>query len=189
MIFLKRYITFLTVASVSLLLLGGLVFSTFALSARQATHASNGSSNGSSHEDLRAGLNGFQQVPSILSNGKGTFTATINSSSSSISYTLTYSGLSSPALFSHIHFAQRGVNSAIFAFLCGGGGKPACPPNGGTVSGTITAADILAITTQGLAAGDFAGAVRAIESGNTYVNVHTTNFPGGEIRGQIQSND
>jgi CHRD domain len=183
MIFLKRYITFLTVASVSLLLLGGLVFSTFAL----ATHASNGSSNGSSHEELRAGLNGFQQVPSILSNGRGTFTATINKGS--ISYTLTYSGLSSTATVSHIHFAQRGVNSVPFVFLCGGGGKPACPPDGGTVTGTITAADILAIPDQGLAAGDFAGAVRAIESGNTYVNVHTTLFPAGEIRGQIQSND
>jgi len=57
------------------------------------------------------------------------------------------------------------------------------------VTGTITAADILAITAQGLAAEDFAGAVRAIESGNTYVNVHTTLFPGGEIRGQIQIND
>ena len=183
MIFLKRYITLLTVALVSLLLLGGLAFSTFALSARAATHASNGSSN----EELRAGLNGFQQVPSILSNGKGTFTATIKNGS--ISYTLTYSGLSSTALFSHIHFAQRGVNSGIFAFLCGGGGKPACPPNGGTVTGTITATDILALTAQGLAAGDFAGAVRALESGNTYVNVHTTNFPAGEIRGQIQIDD
>ena len=57
------------------------------------------------------------------------------------------------------------------------------------MTGTITAADILPLTDQGLAEGDFAGAVRALESRNTYVNVHTTNFPGGEIRGQIQNND
>ena len=57
------------------------------------------------------------------------------------------------------------------------------------MTGTITAADILAITAQGLAAGDFAGAVRALESGNTYANVHTTNFPAGEIRGQIKIDD
>jgi hypothetical protein len=135
---------------------------------------------------LEANLNGFQQVPSVLSNGRGTFTATIKNGS--ISYKLTYSGLSSPVTAAHIHFAQRGVNGGVIAFLCGGGNAPACPPNGGTVTGTITAADILAIPTQGLAAGDFAGAVRAIKSGNTYVNVHSTNFPEGEIRGQISTN-
>ena len=179
MAFLKRHITLLTVVSIGLLLLAGITFSSFALSARQAAHASNGSSN----EDLRARLNGFQQVPSILTNGRGTFKGTI--SSGSISYTLTYSRLSSPVTAAHIHFAQPGVNGGIFAFLCGGGGKPACPPSGGTVTGTITAADILAIPTQGIVAGDFAGAVRAIESGNTYANVHSTTFPMGEIRGQI----
>lgn len=147
-----------------------------------------GSSIRADNEDntLKANLTGFQEVPSKLTNGHGTFTAQINASS--ITYTLTFSGLTTPAVASHIHFAQRGVNGGIFAFLCGGGGKPACPAAGGTVTGTITAADILAPTPdQGLAAGDFAGAVRAIQSGNTYANVHTTRFPAGEIRGQIKA--
>ena len=135
---------------------------------------------------LKARLDGFQEVPSKLTNGHGTFKATI--SGSSISYELKYADLSTPAVASHIHFAQRGVNGGVFAFLCGGGSKPACPPAGGTVTGTITAADILAPSPdQGLAAGDFAGAVRAIRSGNTYVNVHSTRFAGGEIRGQIDA--
>ena len=133
---------------------------------------------------FKARLNGFQEVPSKLTNGHGTFTATL--SGNTITYTLTFSVLSTPAVASHIHFAQRGVNGGIFAFLCGGGGKPACPAAGGTVTGTITTADIIAPSPdQGLAAGDFAGAVRAIRSGNTYVNVHSTRFPAGEIRGQI----
>lgn len=147
-----------------------------------------GSSIRADNEDnrLKANLDGFQEIPSKLTNGHGTLTAQINANS--ITYTLTFSGLTTPAVASHIHFAQRGVNGGIFAFLCGGGGKPACPAAGGTVTGTITAADILAPTPdQGLAAGDFAGAVRAIQSGNTYANVHTTRFPAGEIRGQIKA--
>ncbi len=134
---------------------------------------------------LKARLDSFQEVPSKLTDGHGTFRATI--SGSSISFELTYTGLTTSALAAHIHFAQRGVNGGIFAFLCGGGGKPACPASG-TVTGTITAADILApAPDQGLAAGDFAGAVRALRSGNTYANVHSTRFAAGEIRGQIRA--
>jgi CHRD domain len=137
---------------------------------------------GNAGKSVKAKLDGFQQVPSLLTNGSGTFTATI--SQSSISYTLTYSGLSSQVTVAHIHFAQPGVNGGVIAFLCGGGGKAACPASG-TVSGTITATDIIGPADQGIAAGDFAGAVRAIQSGNTYVNVHSTTYPMGEIRGQI----
>jgi hypothetical protein len=102
-------------------------------------------------------------VPARLSAGTGTFTATIGADR--IDYTLTYADLSAPATVAHIHFAQRGVNGGVVAFLCGGGGKPACPPAGGTVTGTITASDIQAISTpcatdQGVAAGDSAGALR-----------------------------
>jgi hypothetical protein len=139
------------------------------------------------HTAFQARLTGFQEVPPKLTTGHGRFTATLDDEA--ISYQLTYADLSSEAQAAHIHFAQRGVNGGIIAFLCGGGNKPACPPNGGTVSGTITPDDILAVPDQGVTAGDFAGVLRAIRSGITYVNVHTTQFPAGEIRGQIQTGD
>ena len=136
-----------------------------------------------------ARLIGFAEVPSKLSNGSGTFEAAL--SGDQIRYRLTYSGLTAPATVAHIHFAQPGVNGGVMAFLCGGGGKPACPANGGTVTGTITAADVQAINTtgatdQGVAAGDFAGALRILQSGNAYVNVHSSRFTAGEIRGQVR---
>jgi hypothetical protein len=77
------------------------------------------------------------------------------------------------------------VNGGVYAFLCGGGGKPVCPSAGGTVEGVITATDILAVPDQGIIAGDFSAAVRAIASGDTYANVHSAIFPAGEIRGQV----
>ncbi len=140
----------------------------------------------------RAKLSGFNEVTPKLTNGTGSFTATIRGGT--LSYKLTFSGLSSDAVVAHIHFAQTGVNSGVFLFLCGPAGSPAgtptCPAKGGTVTRSgVTGADILALASQNLNAGDFAGAVRIIQSGDGYVNVHTLNFPGGEIRGQIRSED
>src|SRR5215813_7386203 len=92
-----------------------------------------------SENNLRTRLTGFQEVIPILSNGTGVFTASVNSTS--LTYTLTFSGLSSAAIASHIHFGQKGVNGSVFVFLCGGPTTPVCPAGGGTVTGTITGAD------------------------------------------------
>ena len=77
----------------------------------------------------------------------------------------------------------------FFVFLCGGGSKPACPAAGGTVTDTITAADVLAVPEQGITGGDFSDLLRILKSGNAYVNVHTVNHLGGEIRGQVKVDD
>jgi hypothetical protein len=134
---------------------------------------------------VRTNINGFQEVPPKLTDGHGTLT--LHLKGDSIDYSLTYSGFKTPVLFAHLHFAQKAVNGGIFTFLCSGMGKPDCPPFG-TVTGTIKAADIVSpVPDQNLAKGDFAGAVRIIRSGNAYVNVHTEQFPAGEIRGQIRA--
>ena len=44
-------------------------------------------------------------------------------------------------------------------------------------------------TAQGIAAGEFAELVDAIRHGVTYVNVHSTKYPGGEIRAQLEEDD
>ncbi len=133
---------------------------------------------------LRADLQGFSQVPPVLTAATGTFRARL--AEGAIEYELTYQGLSSDAFAAHIHFGHTTDNGGILAFLCGGNDKPACPLRGGAVRGTITAADILAIPEQGVEARDAAGLLRIIRAGLAYVNVHTQNFPDGEIRGQIR---
>jgi hypothetical protein len=143
---------------------------------------------------LRAKLTGFQETPPTLSPSTGTFEATVIGST--LSYTLTYTKLSSPAFMSHIHFGQPGVAGGIFLWLCGSAGHlgpagtPTCPPDGGTVSRSgVTAADIQGIASQNVTAGDFAGVLRIISAGEAYVNVHTTSIPAGEIRGFVRSAD
>jgi hypothetical protein len=72
-------------------------------------------------------------------------------------------------------------------FLCGGGGKPACPNGPATVTGTVNASDIIGPAGQGVAAGEFEEAIRAMRTGAAYANVHTMVYPSGEIRGQINA--
>ncbi len=134
---------------------------------------------------FRAKLSGFSEVPPVLTAGRGAFRARIVDDGPALAFELTYSNLSAPTTAAHIHFGPPGVNGEVIAFLCGGDGKGECPTEG-TVSGRITAEDIRGIPSQGLAAGDLEGALRIIRSGNAYVNVHTTAFPAGEIRGPIR---
>jgi hypothetical protein len=129
-------------------------------------------------------MSSYQEVPSVSTTAKGTFEARIKGST--IEYKLTYSGLSSTALFAHIHLGQPGANGGVAAFLCGGGGKPACPASG-TVSGTVGATDVIGPAAQGIGAGEIDELIAAMRAGFTYANVHTTNFGGGELRGQIKA--
>ena len=145
---------------------------------------------------FKATLTGYEEVPALSSPGAGEFQAKLTSDGTAIEYTLTYSGLQN-TFAAHIHLGQSGVAGGVSAFLCGGGGKPACPLTGGTVTGTITAADVIGPVGQGIAAGEFDELVAAMTAGVTYANVHTNDnvappntgpgdFPGGEIRGQIR---
>ena len=144
--------------------------------------SASGSKNGEGNS-VGARLGGYQEVPSISTTGRGTFSAKLKNGQ--IEYRLSYSNLEGGAAQqAHIHLAQRGVNGAVVAFLCGGGGKPACPASG-PVTGTIVAADIIAVPAQGIAAGEINEVIRAMRAGVTYVNVHTSTFGGGEIRGQV----
>jgi hypothetical protein len=144
-----------------------------------------------SRESLKANLISFEQVPSVLATGHGRFEAAINEDGT-ISWRLSYTDMSSPVVQAHIHFGASRTNGGVVVFLCGGV-KPACPASG-SITGTITAADVSvlpasngdSVIPQGITPGDFAGLISAIRSGDTYVNVHSQTFPSGEIRGQLQ---
>ena len=142
---------------------------------------------------FRERLTGYEEVPALSTTGTGTFRAMINPSGTEISYRVTFSGLESAITQSHIHFENATNNGAIVVFLCTNGTPPvgfvvqACPTGtSGTIEGTLQEDDVTALAAaQGIAAGEFDEFVRAIRADATYVNVHTTGRPGGEIRGQI----
>lgn len=136
---------------------------------------------------MKARLIGYDEVPSVSSTGRGQLLARFNADESALDYTLSYQNLEgTTTAAAHIHLGQPGVNGGVSAFLCGGGGKPACPPVSGSVSGTIVAADVVGPASQGIAAGELAELIAAMRHGATYANVHTDKHPSGEIRGQIK---
>src|SRR5262245_18284295 len=148
--------------------------------------------------EFQATLRGFQEVPATSTGASGKFRMEIGDGGTSITYTLSYSGLEGDVRQAHIHFGQRRVNGGIVVFLCQTtfnpdptGHAPTCPQSG-TVTGTLTAANMTALAVgQGIAPGEFAELVRVIRAGVTYANVHSAgtnvpvNFAMGEIRGQI----
>lgn len=121
----------------------------------------------SSIATVRTVLNTAQEVPKpkrTLRGATGRFavTAVKSGSSAVITWRLTFSKLTGRAVAAHIHTGRRGVAGPVAVALCG-----PCR-SGATGKATVNAATLA-----------------ALESGRTYVNVHTARNPAGEIRGQI----
>ena len=112
-------------------------------------------------------LNAAQEVPTPtgdVGSARGTFTASVDASATgaTVAWELTFSGLTGAAGAAHIHTAPRGTAGPVSVPLCG----PCQSPASGT-------ADISAAVLE------------ALQTGGTYVNVHTATNGAGEIRGQI----
>jgi CHRD domain-containing protein len=164
-----------------------------AAAARSASSGSgsNDTSGPSPGGSFSARLRGFQEVPAISTTGTGRFEAVLADDGLSLAWTLEYDALEGNAAGTvtgaHLHLGQRGVAGGIAIHLCGGGGgTAACPAPPATLSGTATAEQVVGPAAQGLDAGELGSLVEAMRSGVTYVNVHTTRFPSGEIRGQVK---
>jgi hypothetical protein len=141
-----------------------------------------------------------EEVPAVSSVARGRFKATIDPLNQTISYELSYEGLEAAPTQAHIHIGQRRVNGGISLFLCGNPpnvppapipAPPACPAAPATITGTLTAANIVGPVGQGIelttdTTNAFAEIVDMVLDGFTYANVHSGKFLGGEVRGQVR---
>lgn len=124
-----------------------------------------------------ASLSGAGEVPAVTTS-MGSATATFTLSGTSVSYTITYSSLSAAPTGAHIHLGASTANGpVVIAFS----GLPTT--TSGTFSGTFTSADVKAQTSPAVTTLD--DLVAQLRAGNAYTNMHTSNNPGGEVRGQI----
>jgi len=171
------------------------VFTTVSLAALASLSAGPASAH---DRNIKGDLIGYQEVPAVSTEASGQFEARISQDGSTISYELTYQGLEGDVRQAHIHFGQVGVNGSIVVFLCQTTANP--DPTGlartclqeGTVSGTLTVANMnpgptpANASAQGIAVGEFGELIQAIRAKVAYANVHSTKFPGGEIRAQLR---
>jgi len=141
---------------------------------------------------ITARLSGYQEDPLALStSGQGSIRLRVDPRAQTIRYTLRYANLEGNVLQSHIHLGGRAQSGGISAFLCsnlgnGPAGTPACPTtNPAEVTGTITPASVIGPAAQGITAGQFGELLAAINADTTYANVHSSLYPGGEIRSQL----
>jgi CHRD domain len=142
-------------------------------------------------ETVHVQLTSYEEVPALSTTAGGEFRAFINDAAGTIRYQLSYSGLTGNVAMAHIHFGQLSVNGGISFWLCQTadfadptGLAPTCVQSG-VVSGTLTQANVVGPSGQGIGPAEFAEVVAAMRAGVAYVNVHSSTFLGGEIRGQL----
>jgi hypothetical protein len=132
-----------------------------------------------------APLSSAQEVPPNDSLARGQAVFRVSADGTTIHYRLIVANIQNVTQ-AHIHLAPAGVNGPIVAWL-----YPEEPPaqlipgrsSGVLAVGTITDADLVGL----LAGQTVADLVALIGDDEAYVNVHTTQYPPGEIRGQIRS--
>ena len=140
-------------------------------------------------------LSGYNETTATINSaGTGNFVAKISKDETMITYTLTFSDLPSDSTQAHIHFGRPALTGGVALFLCTNGTPPVgvptpqrCPLRAGTVTGTLTAADVIPLPAQSIDSGaaGFAEMIKALRNGAAYANVHTTVHPSGEIRGPL----
>ncbi len=112
-------------------------------------------------------LTGAQQVPPVASPGSGSADLTYDPSTKVVTWTITFSGLSSDPTMAHFHGpAASGKNGPVKVWLSEKGAAVTSPLKG---QATLSSAD-----------------AQEFVSGQMYINVHTKDHPAGEIRGQVQ---
>ena len=134
--------------------------------------------------NFRTHLSGDQEVPPANTRAQGQAIFQLSKDGTELKYKLIVANIQNVTM-AHIHLAPAGVNGPVVAWL-----YPAGPPaqlipgrfNGVLAEGVLTNESLVgSLTGQSLES-----LVELIMAGNAYVNVHTLQFPPGEVRGQIR---
>ena len=140
-----------------------------------------------------ATLTGSQEVPPSGSAGIGSALVTLDTVTNLLTVNVSFAGLGSPTIASHIHCCTPPGANALVATAV-----PTFPgfPLGVTTGTYLMTFDLTVASTYnpafitahgGTVSGAMAAFIAGLNSGQTYLNIHTSQFPGGEIRGQLNA--
>jgi hypothetical protein len=130
-----------------------------------------------------ASLSGAEEVPPVDTRARGQAIFKLSKDGQSLEYRLIVANIENVTQ-AHIHLAPAGQNGPVVAWLYPSGPPVQLipgPSNGVLMTGSLTTASLVGP----LAGQSLSALVEAMDIGGAYINVHTTQFPGGEIRGQI----
>jgi hypothetical protein len=139
------------------------------------------------NRNFTASLKGRNEVPPVETNAQGQAIFHLSKDGTELHYKLIAANIVDVTQ-SHIHCGAAEVNGPVVAFLYGFN-PDGVSPNGILAEGTITAADIIPRPDSEACPGgvaNFDEMLAKMRSGDAYVNVHTVEWQGGEIRGQIR---
>jgi hypothetical protein len=131
---------------------------------------------------LTANLSGVNEVPAVTTPASGIATVVIDTDTRAWTMNLSFSGLSAPVTVAHIHRAPVGANGPVIIGLDG------ISLSGGRPWWNLIAPGSTSLNTGGALNAPFlfpAAELNNLLLGNTYVNIHSSAFPGGEIRGNL----
>jgi hypothetical protein len=136
------------------------------------------------HHFRAAPLKGEHEVPPNDSKGNGVAQFELSDDGTTMRYKLVVANTNNVTQ-AHIHIGPRGANGPVVVFLYGFNAA-GTSENGVLSQGEFTAANLIARPAIGFGA-TMPELVSALRSGNAYVNVHTIQLPGGEIRNQVEA--
>jgi hypothetical protein len=136
------------------------------------------------HGNYKTHLSGREEVPPADTRAQGQFHARLSDDGQSLHFKLIVANIRNVTQ-AHFHWAAAGENGPVVAWLYPSGPPPQLIPgryNGPLAEGVITSDDLVGP----LAGASLADLLEEIRAGMIYVNVHTSQFPGGEVRGQLK---
>jgi hypothetical protein len=130
---------------------------------------------------MRTTLTGAEETPAIVLTGAvGTAVVSVDTVNQELAVELRVFNLPTGSTASHIHIGPKGASAPVVIDFPIGTGRT------GDFTLAFRVRDGAAFHARPeIGINTFADAIQAIAGGNAYVNVHTSGFPGGEIRGQL----
>jgi CHRD domain len=131
-----------------------------------------------------AHLTGAEETPGVETAAMGHVRFDLSQDGKSLHYKLMVQNLQDITM-AHIHLGPAGKEGPVAVWLYPATPPPALKP--GKFSGVLAEGDITAANLAGPLKGKpLSALVQDIQKGQAYVNVHTKEHPGGELRGQLK---